>query len=68
MMRTEREQNRNRQINYYDAHKSFIIEKRRQISMQKKEEKLINLFLGKINQLNINKMVVIQKVINYLHV
>ena len=45
-----------------------IYEKKRALSLQKKEEQLINLFLGKLNKLNINKMAVIQKVVNYLHV
>ena len=58
--------------NYYDINKESINERikvqRKQISMQKKEEKLINLFLNKLNRLNIDKMDVIQRVIKYLHV
>ena len=66
--RAKQEQTNKCARNYYDAHRNLIIEKRKQISMQKKEEKLINLFLEKLNKLNTNKMAIIQKVINYLHV
>ena len=66
--RAKQEQTNKCARNYYDLHRNSIIEKRRQISLQRKEEKLINLFLDKVNKLNINKMEVLQKVIKYLHV
>ena len=54
--------------NYYEVHRSSIIERRRELSLQKKEEKLINLFFEKLNKLNLNKLDVAQKIIKYLHV
>ena len=50
------------------TNKCLYGKKKREQTIKKKEEQLINLFLGKLNKLNINKMAVIQKVINYLHV
>ena len=66
--RAKQEQTNKCARNYYDVYRNSIIGKRKQISMQKKEEKLINLFLEKLNKLNINKMEVIQKVIKYVHI